>query len=182
MAPLSIIPLDKNWLFRQANGSSSAQTFRPTAMFPTNTHLDLLAHDLIPDPFPAKNEEAVQWVEDQRWIYRTSFSIPNDISRKRHKHTTLVFEGLDTFATVTLNGAVILRTSNMFVGHHVEVSEFVTGEGPLVLEITFDSAIARGRKEMKQHPDHAWGVWNGDESHAAVRKAQYITAGTGVRS
>src|SRR5450756_1666916 len=73
-----VIPIDHGWLFKQQDGTESARTLRPTASFPTNIHLDLLAHNLIPDPFIGTNETEVQWVGDQTWVYHFSFTVPSN--------------------------------------------------------------------------------------------------------
>ncbi|KAH8905861.1 glycoside hydrolase family 2 protein [Coniochaeta sp. PMI_546] len=166
MTPRTVIAVDKNWEFRQ--GDKDDSKFLPVGQFPTNVHLDLLHHGLIPDPFIGKNELDVQWIGEAQWVYRTSFSagtIPEGAK------AVLAFDGLDTFATVVLNGSTILETDNMFTPERVDVTSALKEENELV--ITFDSAYLKGWKLVEQHPDHKWGCWNGDSSRLAVRKAQY---------
>jgi len=167
-----VVQLNHDWLFKQHYGSESATKFRETAKFPTNVHLDLLAHNLIPDPFIGTNEAEVQWVGDQTWVYRCSFTLPSH-EVERFQHASLIFEGLDTFCVVKLDGKEILSSDNMFIYHRVDVRELLKSEKEHVLELMFESATERGKLEMKKHPEHAWGTWNGDPSRAAVRKAQY---------
>jgi len=160
------ITIDSGWQFKEAAKPDS--DFLPVSQFPTNIHLDLLHHKLIPDPFIGKNELDVQWVGEKQWLYRTSFNADYDGKAK----ASLAFDGLDTFATVRLNGKVILETDNMFLPERVDVSKSLNA-GENSLEITFDSAYLRGWKLVEKHPDHKWGCWNGDISRLAVRKAQY---------
>src|SRR5574344_834829 len=83
------------------------------ATVPGCIHTDLLAHHLIPDPFLATNEDSVQWVSDSVWTYTTTFSVaPSALSRQ--KYIALVFDGLETYAEVSLNGKVVAHTNNMF--------------------------------------------------------------------
>ncbi len=97
------------------------------AQFPTNVHLDLLAHKLIPDPFIGKNELLVQWVGESQWVYKTTFSCPAVAEGAK---AVLAFDGLDTFATVVLNGEKILETDNMFLPERVDVTSVVKeGDG-----------------------------------------------------
>jgi beta-mannosidase len=167
-----IVSLDNGWLFKQLGGSDSAGTFRPVATFPTNIHLDLLAHNLIPDPFIGTNETEVQWIGDQTWVYQCSFTIPtNEIDK--FEHSSLIFEGLDTFCTVTLDGKEILQSDNMFISHRMEVRDLLKEGNEHVLKLVFESATSRGQSEMAKYPAHAWGTWNGDPSRTAARKAQY---------
>jgi beta-mannosidase len=164
------IPIDAGWQFKQVDKDDSA--FLPVSQFPTNVHLDLLHHKLIPDPFIGKNELDVQWVGEKQWVYRTNFKADYDGKKK----AVLAFDGLDTFATARLNGEVILETDNMFLPERVDVSKWLAGEN--TLEITFDSAYIRGWKLVEKYPDHKWGCWNGDISRLAVRKAQYHWVGS----
>ncbi|KAL1882115.1 hypothetical protein VTK73DRAFT_2206 [Phialemonium thermophilum] len=166
MAPNVAVPIDSNWVFKQADKDDEA--FLPVSQFPTNVHLDLLHHGLIPDPFVGKNELEVQWVGEAQWVYKTNFSSkPVPAGAK----AVLAFDGLDTFATVVLNGRTILESENMFTPERVDVTALVLDENELV--ISFDSAYLRGWKLVQQHPKHKWGCWNGDNSRLSVRKAQY---------
>ncbi|KAI0160719.1 beta-mannosidase [Xylariaceae sp. FL1272] len=160
-------PIDQHWEFKQTEKGDD--TYLPVAQFPTNIHLDLLAHSLIPDPFIGKNELEVQWVGETAWVYRTRFTTVD----KSHK-AVLAFDGLDTFAEVWLNGKMILETDNMFIPERVEVTDVLANAGDEnELLIKFDIAYFRGWKRVEDHPDHKWGCWNGDSARLAVRKSQY---------
>ncbi|KAK6078935.1 Beta-mannosidase B 2 [Seiridium cupressi] len=169
MEPRTVTPIDQQWTFKQADKDDS--TYLPVAQFPTNVHLDLLSHKLIPDPFIGKNELDVQWIGEQVWVYRTVFKTPSGAGGSAK--AVLAFDGLDTFATVVLNGETILQTENMFLPERVDVSSILRKDGENELVITFDSAYLRGWKLVEEHPDHKWGCWNGDSSRLAVRKSQY---------
>ncbi|GJN70221.1 beta-mannosidase B [Purpureocillium lilacinum] len=166
----SVIPINQNWHFKQADKPDDA--YLPVAQFPTNVHLDLLHHKLIPDPFPGKNELDVQWVGETVWVYRTAFPTPEKLHGAAK--VVLAFDGLDTFATVKLNGKTILETDNMFIPERVDVTQhLVDGGKDNELVIEFDAAYFRGWKLVDEHPEHRWGCWNGDNSRLPVRKAQY---------
>lgn len=168
MAARTVIPIDSNWQFKQAD--KDGDEFRAVAQFPTNVHLDLMHHRLIPDPFIGKNENDVQWVGEAKWTYKTTFATP---AASKSAKAVLSFEGLDTFATVTLNGEVILETDNMFIPERVDVTKHLSQTADNELVIDFDSAYLRGWKRVEKYPNHVWSCWNGDNSRLAVRKAQY---------
>lgn len=86
-----------------------------------------------------------------------------------------MFEGLDTFATVKLDGNVILQSDNMFLAHRVDVTQALakTREEEHVLEIDFDCARRRAEEIQSQHPDHKYVCFNGAPSRLTTRKAQY---------
>ena len=163
----SVTPIDQGWMFRQADAPSS--DFLPVSQFPTNIHLDLIHHGIIPDPFIGKNERDVQWVGEKAWIYKTSFNSPSTEGAK----SVLAFDGLDTYASVELNGKEILKTEDMFIPERVDVTKILKEGIENVLEITFDSTWFIGKKIVEKYPEHHWGCWNGDASRLAVRKAQY---------
>jgi len=166
------IPIKKNWVFKQADKEDSK--FLSVAQFPTNVHLDLIANDIIPDPFMGKNENDVQWIGEVPWVYKTAFPSPTlSMDERKIIKAVLAFDGLDTFATVVLNGTEILKTDNMFIPERVDVTTYLKKEGDNELEITFESAYLKGCALMEKYPDHHWGCWNGDSSRLAVRKAQY---------
>lgn len=168
----SITPIDKHWTFKQADNEDSK--FLPVAQFPTNVHLDLIANKIIPDPFIGKNENDVQWIGEAVWVYKTTFSSSKLSSDERSNvKAVLAFDGLDTYATVLLNGKEILKTESMFNPERVDVTTYLKKEGDNELEITFESAYLKGCAIVEKYPDHHWGCWNGDTSRLAVRKAQY---------
>lgn len=88
----------------------------------------------------------------------------------------LVFDGLDTFASVTLDGQMVLDSTNMFLGHRIDITKALlqSESGKLhVLEIEFDCTLLKARELRNKHPDHKWKGFNGDMARLAVRKAQY---------
>lgn len=85
----------------------------------------------------------------------------------------LVFEGLDTFATVKLDGNLLLKTDNMFLSHRLDVTKLLKAQGEHVLEVEFDSALLRARRIQENYPDHKWVGYNGEMARLGVRKAQY---------
>ncbi|KAI9792144.1 MAG: hypothetical protein M1833_001258 [Piccolia ochrophora] len=161
-------PLDGGWEFRQED--HHPEEWLSVAQFPTNVHLDLLAHNRIPDPSIAKNEVEVQWVGEKTWIYRTVF-VCSDVPPGDDVKAALAFDGLDTYATVTLNGHEILKSEDMFIPETVNVTGLLRPTNNELL-ITFESAYLKGRKVMEGMPNHHWGCWNGDPSRLAVRKKQ----------
>ncbi|OJD28359.1 hypothetical protein ACJ73_00230 [Blastomyces percursus] len=164
-----VIALNEGWIFKQADDEKAQ--FLSVSQFPTNVHLDLMHHGLIPDPFIGKNELAVQWVGEKPWVYKTSFDNP---PLRDGEKAVLAFDGLDTHATVLLNDTKVLETENMFIPERVDVTELLReSKGSNVLTITFASTFLFGKKIKEQHPEHRWGCWNGDCSRLAVRKAQY---------
>lgn len=111
-----------------------------------------------------------RWVNEKSWVYRNVLEKP---SAPAGSSIILVFDGLDTFAKVKLDGQVILESDNMFLGHRVDVTKALEAEGEHTLEIEFDCALIKARELRVQDTTHKWVGFNGDPSRMAVRKAQY---------
>ncbi|MCR6656031.1 MAG: glycoside hydrolase family 2 protein [Opitutus sp.] len=139
------LPLSSSsWRFRDATRGSA---WRP-ATVPGCVHTDLLRLKAIPDPFWAHNEEQLQWIEERVWEYRTTFRVPKALLDD--DAIELVCDGLDTLATVTLNGKEIARTENMFIGFRWDVKRHLRA-GANELVVRFDSAMEYIRNTRTKH-------------------------------
>lgn len=123
------LELHSNWQFRKAGN----RTWR-SAEIPGCVHTDLLRHGQIADPFHGTNELDLQWIESTDWEYRLEFDCPQNLLEEQH--IELVADGLDTIATITLNGVQVAQTSNMFVGYRFPVNKLIQA-GRNRLEIFF---------------------------------------------
>ncbi|KAI4721452.1 putative beta-mannosidase [Aureobasidium sp. EXF-10727] len=159
--------LEESWEFKQTDSTH----WMPVKTVPTNVHLDLIANDVIPDPFLGFNELKCEWVADKSWTYRTK--LPDVGPPGDGQIHELVFDGLDTFATVKVNGKVVLESDNMFVPYRVDVTKKLKDGNANILEIDFRSALLEGRKIKDAHPEHKWVGFNADMARLATRKAQY---------
>lgn len=166
--------LTSDWHFKQTDDDDDA-TWLPVARVPTNVHLDLLAHGKIPDPFLGFNELSCEWVADKAWTYRVALpSVAAAAAAQHGVRHVLAFDGLDTFATVRVDGHIVLQSDNMWRLHRVDVTDVLSGSGSEhVLEIEFASARLEGIRIKEAHPEHRWVGFNGDMARLAVRKAQY---------
>lgn len=153
--------LDKGWEFSQA-GSNEWMSAR----VPGTVHLDLLDHGRLPDPFYGMNEQKVQWVEKEDWLYRTVFTVTAD--QLKSDAAWLTFEGLDTYADVYLNGSLLLKADNMFVGHKLAVKD-VLREGENRLMIRFRSPV----EETAPQWDTDGFNYPADNDHSEKRMSVY---------
>jgi beta-mannosidase len=137
------------------------------ARVPGCIHTDLRRHNLIPDPFFGSNEQDLQWIEECDWIYRCRFAAEPRFCD--FKHIELCADGLDTVASIRLNGVGLGRTENMFVGHRFDVKPVIQA-GRNILEITFESPISYIRARRKPGDFAEWNDRIGGCSH--LRKQQ----------
>jgi beta-mannosidase len=152
--------LHDNWTFSFDGNDYTAQV-------PGCIHSDLRRHELIPDPFWGANELDIQWIEERDWIYNLRFSIDADVLQ--NQHVELVCDGLDTLATVVLNGTEIAQTENMFVGYRLDAkSHLKAGENEL--EIRFANPMDYIRNQQETYTEHQWNDPIGGRT--AIRKQQ----------
>jgi beta-mannosidase len=153
---MQIQPLTGKWQFRQAG----VKEWSP-AVVPGGIHTDLMAIGRIPDPFVADNEKRVQWVAESDWAYRTSFTCAQKLLDQ--EKVRLVCDGLDTLATVVLNGHELGHTDNMFRQYQWEVKSFLNAKGANNLTITFSSPVkvAAARQAVRPLPGVAQAIPGG---------------------
>ena len=88
-----------------------------SAAVPGCVHTDLIRAGIVPDPFWRENNEQLQWIEDCSAEYVGTFTaerVPGCVS--------LIFRGLDVYASVSLNGIPIGETDDMFISYEFDVS------------------------------------------------------------
>ena len=114
---------------------------------PGSVHTDLIANKVIEDPFFRDNEKKIQWIGKTDWEYRTKFNYSaGDLSKSRIE---MVFESLDTYAIVKLNGKQILSADNMFRTWRVDVKPHLKA-GENTMSIVFRSPINEILPRMKK--------------------------------
>jgi beta-mannosidase len=141
------------------------------ARVPGHVHRDLVDAKVIADPFTDLAELGCQWVDQERWSYRTSFEFHPEPSLPRR---VLHFAGLDTVCSVFLDGIKLAEHDDMFVPLEIDVSSLAPGRHEL--RVDFESAAQVGRERRGRYlasEGLADDVVRFDE-RAFVRKAQYM--------
>lgn len=132
-----------------------------TAKVPGDIFADLTAAGVIDDPYYADNSLRCAWVAERDWRYTKEFT-----ADRLDRVTYLVFEGIDTFAEIYLNGAKIAATDNMFMKYRFDVSDKIR-IGKNKLEVVIKSI----RRELAKYPEEGYfGCFN--VQRIFVRKAQ----------
>lgn len=91
---------------------------------PSEAHADLYENDLIPHPYGEGDEEKqLQWIPQHQWDYSLKFDVDKNIWQ--NDNIDLIFNGLDTYADVWLNGEKILHSDNMFVRYEKDVKHLL---------------------------------------------------------
>ena len=132
--------LHSGWTVRAAGGAVPAEIgdVPVPATVPGTVHTDLLDAGLIPDPYLDQHEAELSWLHRCAWQYDTT--VPG-VRPAAGERVDLVFDGLDTVATLTLGGVELGRTANMHRGYRFDVRDLL-GAGDAPLRVRFDSALA----------------------------------------
>ena len=150
----------ENWTFNK-----KSEVKKHKATIPGTVHTDLFQNQLIPDPFFGANEKQLQWIENENWEYETYFTLSK--SEQKNQNIDLEFEGLDTYATVFLNGKVVLEANNMFRKWSISAKSHLK-IGSNHLKVVFHSAVQKGKEEAKKI-----SYTLPEKERVFVRKAQY---------
>ena len=100
------LSLGGQWKFCQVG----ARRGQP-ATVPGSVHADLLSLGAIEDPFFRENEKDLQWIGEADWRYWRDFRVTASLLES--DRVLLRCHGLDTLATVRINGKLVARTDNM---------------------------------------------------------------------
>lgn len=145
--PLFQRTLDQGWTLSCARPLGAPQLPETIpATVPGTVHTDLLAARLIPDPYLDLNEIAVDWVGRCDWRYELTF----DWHDEGADNVELVCPGLDTFAQIVLNGAIVGETANMNREYRFDIGGLLR-DGANTLSILFESAWTRGEALAAQY-------------------------------
>ncbi|MEY2628923.1 MAG: hypothetical protein RL066_739, partial [Actinomycetota bacterium] len=129
------------------NTPQGAREFSATV--PGTIHTDLIAAGFIGDIRIDGTEAEQEWIRSADSVYRTH--VPALLGSGHHE---LHFAGLDTLATISINGQVRLRTENMHRSYSVDVTD-VAGAG-FDLEIAFKAPLVEALKrqaELGEYPN-----------------------------
>ncbi len=162
----------KLWHFAAGDGiEAGAQTTNfaddewLATVIPGGAHGALIEAGLIPDPFYDRNETACAWMEEREWWFRIPFSAPEE-PISAGERLLLICHGLDTFATLWLDGEEIGRHENMFRPAEIDVSERIRPGQTHLLAIRFDPPLARIAGKTLS-------AWGRNPERTAMRKAQF---------
>ena len=140
-------PLHDGWRVHAVAGPIPAPLRNAVvpAAVPGVVHLDLLAAGLIPDPYLDENESSLSWIGLLDWTYQLTFEVGAQKLESSQRHD-LVFEGLDTVASVRLNDVLILDAQNQHRTHRVDVGSILRVGGN-DLDVAFRSPVAHANAQ-----------------------------------
>ena len=143
-APRTTIALDTGWQVRIDPADGDAVKAHPAAArwlaatVPGSVQQDLIAAGIVPDTFVGVNEVGIQWVGLTGWQYRRTIDVSSAMLARGH--LDLVFDGLDTFARVAVNGTPLIVADNAHRRWRTEAKSLLQ-VGANTITIAFASPI-----------------------------------------
>ena len=108
---------------------------------PSVVQQSLYENGIIPHPYLGTVENDLLWISDHVWDYTLRFDVDQELFGK--EVVELVFEGLDTYADISLNGYELISVDNQFREWKVDVKPYLKEKDNLLVVrfIGYDSAI-----------------------------------------
>ena len=131
---------------------------------PSVVQQSLYENGIIPHPYLGTVENQLLWISDHPWDYMLHFDADKDLLEK--ESVELVFEGIDTYADVSLNGEKLFFSDNQFRAWKHEVKDLLKEKDNL-LEVHF---IRYDSTQLALYEQHQPKL---PEKYAVSRKAPY---------
>jgi beta-mannosidase len=131
---------------------------------PSVVQQSLYEKGLIPHPYLGTVENQLLWISDHHWNYTLHFDADKEIFEK--ENVELVFDGIDTYADVSLNGEKLFFADNQFRAWKHEVKDLLKEKDNL-LEVHFLRYDSTQLALYEQHQPRL------PEKYAVSRKAPY---------
>jgi beta-mannosidase len=152
-------PLSTGWLMRSTPAGSSSGPADVPASAADWLHIDAPVTVAAGLRRAGASDVSGRRLEADDWWFRCRFpGATRDAGR-----TVLGFDGLATIADVWLNGAAVLSTDNMFVGHELDVTALVRADNDLLIRChALDPLLAlrrprpRWRAPLVEHQQLRW--------------------------
>ncbi|BFZ06433.1 hypothetical protein BsWGS_09472 [Bradybaena similaris] len=154
--------------------SENSKGIKIAGKVPGSMYTALEDSGIIQDPLYRDNDIAYTWVGRGDWVYSRNFSVSNDVVTSNH--IWLICEGLDTIATVIVNGQEVGRSEDMFVRSAFNLSG-VLQSGNNSIEIQFKSAVNEAaartnNSDYRLPPECPSAAQNGECHVNQIRKEQ----------
>jgi hypothetical protein len=152
-------PLSQNWTL-----TGDTLDINLPVTVPSVVQQNLYEAGLIPHPYLGTVENDLLWISNTHWTYLTHFNVSKELLE--NDVVELVFEGIDTYASVTLNGQKLFDANNQFRAWKQDVKPLLTpSDNLLTLEFPRYDSLQTALYEAHQP--------RLPERYAVSRKAPY---------
>jgi beta-mannosidase len=147
--PNYIINLSSNWTLSNKNFNITINNLE----LPISVTTALRRENLIPDPLYRYNDVYLRWiVQDDNWIFSNNFKIENFDSLNDSTTINLIFDTIDTIASVYLNEKFILAGNNQFLKYHAKGLNSKLNTDVNTLVVKFASPINQAKMLASTYP------------------------------
>ncbi|XP_041809505.1 beta-mannosidase-like [Chelmon rostratus] len=137
------VSLNGKWSLSNSNGSLSLP-----AEVPGCVHSALQQLGYIQDPYFRFNDVSYQWIAFDNWTYTTTFT--GSAHLRAAQKVLLVFDGVDTVASISLNGITVGKTDNMFRRYDFPVRDLLKDDNN-VLKVSLLSPVLYASEQRRAH-------------------------------
>ena len=143
--------LNGEWKFRQVE---NAEWYNATV--PGCNYLDLIANDLIKDPFYGTNEKDLYWVSEKDWEYTKTFELQDDILKA--EKINLVCKCLDTICDIFVNGNLIGKAENHHLCYKFDIKEYATAKNEIKIRFYSPVKYVLDKQKVETTPANCNGL------------------------
>ena len=116
---------------------------------PGDSFTDLMTAGIIGDPYYRYNDMNYRWISLDNWTYTGNIELPSSVFS--HSRVVLWFDGLDTIATVKINGEVIGKSDNMFRRWIYDFKSLLNSNKPeITISIEFSSSASYAQQKADE--------------------------------
>ncbi|CAH1775715.1 unnamed protein product [Owenia fusiformis] len=163
------IALNGEWKLVNSNGSISINAKVPGSMYTA-----LWENKIIDDPYYRFNDVTTRWAAYDEWTFSRQFEISDAINKQ--PNIELLCGGLDTIATIMINGQVVGTANNQFRRYVFDIKKYVK-VGTNSISVKFASPVKYAAKQASAYsyvvpPECTAPAQNGECHANFIRKSQ----------
>ena len=133
--------IKQNWGMRKVGDTA----WSPAPAAPFNLHTARQQFGDLENPLGPQGEKNSAWIGEADWELQVQI---REDSLPSTKHYTLVLDGIDTYATIYLDGNRVLETDNMFRRYEVDLGTF---DGPMkLLSMVVENLTKKAKEKRNQ--------------------------------
>jgi len=130
------VMLDGKWRLENTKGE------KWEAAVPGCVHSDIFED--LQKLYYRNNNEAAKWIENEDWTYQREFILDET------EGAYIVFEGLDTYCDIEINGNKVAYCDNMFIKHSIFAEPFLKkGENSIKVKFYSPVKAVEGREKLE---------------------------------
>ncbi len=162
---MSTLDLHGRWQLKQAGSEDNY-----SATIPGDNYSALLRASVIEDPYYGRNEDKVQWVSEEAWVWHRTFQVTK--AMLEHDFIYLNADEIDTCAVIEINGKKIGSTSSQFIRHRFDAKKALR-QGRNEISVTIQPYVKEARLRARKMPYEIRSSGNNTTSNLNyVRKTQ----------